>query len=145
MSYWKWEQKYNTGIDVIDVQHQRIVKYINTLHGCLGNDEKDKIADVLHDMVDYTLTHFAFEEELMIQSGYPLEMGHKQAHDDFSAKIKEYQDRFDAGEDIARELMDELKHWLASHIVYEDSEYIPMVKSTFDPGWVRGAIKRFFS
>lgn len=145
MSYWKWEKKYNTNIDVIDAQHQRIVKYINTLHGCLENNETIKVSDVLHEMVDYTLTHFAFEEELMVQSGYPLELGHKQAHDEFSSKINEYQKRFDDGEDISRELMEELKHWLASHIVYEDAEYIPTVKNTFDPGWVRGAINRFFN
>ncbi len=146
MSYWEWDPKLNTGVDVIDGQHRRIVEFINTLHDIIETHEDEKAGEVLNDLVEYTLTHFAFEEELMIQSGYPLELGHKAEHEEFVRRINDYQERYNSGNDsdVAKELMAELKHWLASHIRFEDHEYVALVQKKFNSGWVKSAVNRLF-
>ena len=144
MSYWSWDPALDTGVEVIDNQHKRIVGFINTLHDNLESNENEKVGEVLNDLMEYLLTHFAFEEELMVQSGYPIDEGHKAAHDEFAAVINGYQSRHDAGEDIAKELMEELTHWFQSHIQFDDSDYVPAVKKAFNPNWVQSAVNRLF-
>jgi len=92
-----WQAELETGIDVIDQQHQRIVALINQL-----GEAKDRegLATVLEELVDYTLSHFAFEEELMEESGYSFGPAHKRVHDMFVRRVSEYRMRFEAGEDI---------------------------------------------
>lgn len=33
---------------------------------------REKVGEVIDQMVDYTLTHFAFEEEMMEKAGYKI-------------------------------------------------------------------------
>jgi hemerythrin len=144
MVFMEWDNNLNTGIDVIDNQHKRIIGFINELHDCVENNDSEKVTEIIEDLLEYTLTHFAFEEELMVQCGYDLSEGHKETHNEFAAKIDEYKARNSAGDDIAKELMEELRHWLASHIQYDDSDYIPIVKASFNAGWAQKAINRLF-
>ena len=107
-----WQAELETGIDVIDQQHQRIVALINQL-----GEAKDRegLATVLEELVDYTLSHFAFEEELMEESGYSFGPAHKRVHDMFVRRVSEYRMRFEAGEDITAELKGMLARWLFNH------------------------------
>ena len=65
-----WTNDLNTGIDVIDHQHRRIVDFINDLEAAQVIKDQEKIRQVINDCVDYTLSHFAFEESLQEESGY---------------------------------------------------------------------------
>ena len=38
----QWVPEYNTGIDVIDDQHKRILDYINEIDGINANLERDR-------------------------------------------------------------------------------------------------------
>lgn len=62
----QWLSEYNTGIEVIDEQPKRIVENINVLETVLDNPhyERFHVYDVLNDIIDYTQSHFAFEESL---------------------------------------------------------------------------------
>ena len=60
-----WQDDLNTGIEVIDDQHRRIVSMINQLHQAQTGASALVVADVMDELVDYTLSHFAFEEELI--------------------------------------------------------------------------------
>lgn len=68
MSYWSWDQSLSVGVDVIDGQHQRIVDYINDLHLAKQEQNRDKVSAILTALVDYTRTHFVFEEDIMKHS-----------------------------------------------------------------------------
>ena len=115
-----WQAELDTGIDVIDQQHQRIVALINQLAEATGRDDQ---AAVLEELVDYTLSHFAFEEELMEESGYTFGPAQKRVHDMFARRVGEYRMRFEAGEDITAELKGMLARWLFNHIRGDDKSY----------------------
>ncbi len=116
-----------TGIGVIDDQHQQIFDLIDALGEAAQNDSREQIGAVINHIVSHTLAHFEFEEELMEQVAYPFLKVHKRLHDHFIQRLASYTQRFDAGEDIAVELVQFLTSWLRSHFSHEDRDYSPQV------------------
>jgi len=150
-----WQDDLNTGIEPIDHQHMRIVEMINRLNAIHKNARRETISDVIDELVDYTLSHFAFEEELMEEAGYPFCTAHKRVHEVFTRRVVEYKMRFRAGEDIVEELRNLLARWLFNHIRGDDQAYAPQVKKHLNRfireqeantgGWLERTIRRLFS
>lgn len=152
MSYIQWSDELATGIGVIDSQHKRIIHYINQLEDARALNEPDLINEVLINLTDYTLSHFAFEESLMEDAGYVGAEIHAKTHDSFRNKIKSYNERHKAGEDVSEELSKLLNVWLIEHIASDDSSYtpsvlknIPGINSKKKSGWLTGKLHTFFS
>lgn len=125
-----WSADLDTGIDVIDKQHRRIVDYINELHDArTGGHQKEDIGKVIDELVDYTLSHFAFEESLQEEAHYPFLKAHKKVHDLFVKRVGEYQERFKLGDDVSEELNNLLVTWLFNHIKRDDADYVASVKN----------------
>jgi hemerythrin len=128
MTYMQWSIVLDTGISVIDKQHRRIVEYINTLYDAHQAADNKDTAPILGELIDYTMTHFAFEESLMEEGGYPYLKAHKRVHHLFTKKVGEYVARAKAGEDVTAELLEMLKRWLFSHIKNDDADYVESAK-----------------
>ena len=124
-----WTVELDTGIEVIDHQHRQIVDFINQLEAANIAKDKAKIKDVVDACVDYTLSHFAFEESLQEEAGYKYCKPHKKVHELFTRKVAEYQQRVDLGDDVADELHGMLSRWLINHIKRDDADYVAAVKS----------------
>ncbi len=125
-----WTNDLNTGIDVIDSQHMRIVDYINQLMDAIQQPNRQVIGRVLDELVDYTLSHFAFEENLQESAGYLYAKPHKGVHNMFIKRIEKYQQRHNSGENIAEELHSMLGVWLIHHIKRDDMAYVSEVKDS---------------
>jgi hemerythrin len=130
MAHLKWSKNLDTGIDVIDGQHKQIVDYINQLHDAKLTQNRTVIGKVIEDMVDYTISHFGFEETLMEDAGYEFLRPHKRVHELFIKRVSEYKQRFETGEDVTEELHGLLSRWLFSHILNDDAAYAPIVTSS---------------
>ncbi|WP_075184594.1 bacteriohemerythrin [Teredinibacter haidensis] len=124
-----WTAELELGIPVIDSQHQRIVDYINTVSDAHKSHRTNDVFSVLDELVDYTLSHFAFEESLMEESGYPFLNAHKKVHRLFARRVASFQQRAKAGDDITEELLHVLKAWLVNHIKCDDRDYSAVVKA----------------
>ncbi|MCU7853301.1 MAG: bacteriohemerythrin [Candidatus Thiodiazotropha sp. (ex Monitilora ramsayi)] len=152
MARLEWTEDLNTGIEVIDGQHKRIVEYINRLHDARILKKRNMIGEVITATVDYTLSHFSFEEALMEDAGYEFTRPHKKVHELFIRRVSEYQQRFKDGEDVAEELYDLLARWLFNHIRHDDASYVKSVKSNMkklatdkgEGGWLSRSINKFF-
>ena len=68
----EWNESYNIGIEVIDHQHRQILDYINTLEQVKNTGKRDKIKEIQDDLIDYTQSHFSFEENLLQQVNYQI-------------------------------------------------------------------------
>ncbi|GGX55358.1 bacteriohemerythrin [Saccharospirillum salsuginis] len=132
-----WTSDLEIGIPVIDAQHQRIVEYINRVDHAHRTHESAEVLNVLDELVDYTLSHFAFEETLMEEAGYPFAKAHKKVHQLFARRIDNFQQQAKAGEDITEELIHVLKAWLVNHIKRDDNDYSDLVRANLE-----GATKR---
>lgn len=149
-----WTPDLSVGIEVIDAQHKRIVEYINQLHEARLRGDKDAIARVIEELVDYTLSHFSFEESMMEEAHYRFLAPHKKVHELFVRRVSEYQQRFKMGEDtavVAADMQNTLVTWLMNHIKREDMDYGPTVRASLGEDKLKqveaaksGWLRRFF-
>ena len=65
----KWVPEYNTGIDVIDDQHRRILDFINGIDEIGSTTDRERVKQILNNIIDYTQSHFTFEESLQEEAG----------------------------------------------------------------------------
>ena len=145
----QWSPTLETGIDVIDQQHKRIVDYINALRIAQVKGDRGAVAKTIDDVIDYTQSHFGFEEALMEDAGYPLLNAHKRVHELFIRRVAVLNQRFKSGEDIAQDLHNVLARWLITHIQTEDRHYVGAVKEKMvgvvaDPNRRKSLLARFF-
>lgn len=122
MSLFNWDQNFETGIGVVDEQHQYLVGFINH-YGNLLSENTISIDDIniaLLDLTRYAEFHFKEEESLMRDCGiHQLHIEeHVKEHRVFMQDIYSMQ-AFILEEDqvSARQLLDFLIHWLAYHIL----------------------------
>ena len=123
-----WDSKLDTGIDVIDAQHKRIVEYINDLEIAKMKLDKKMVNDIIEQLIDYTQSHFGFEEEMLEEAGYKFLKPHKKVHELFIRRVTDFTLRSARGEDIVVELHSMLSKWLLNHIANEDRDYADAVK-----------------
>lgn len=123
-----WDSRLDTGIDVIDSQHKRIVDYINDLEIAKMKADKRLVTDVIEQLIDYTQSHFGFEEAMLEEAGYKFLRPHKKVHELFIKRVTEFTMRAAKGEEIADELHSMLSKWLLNHIANEDRDYAQAVQ-----------------
>ena len=147
----KWSSDYDIGIKVIDAQHRRIVSYINTLADIEGKVDRQAVGALIDAVVDYTYSHFAFEEALMEEAGYEYLSVHQQTHDAFTRRISSLHQQFKQGDDVSSELGELLQTWLIEHIQSDDQSYAPRVRQQYslienksDGNWIGNTVRRFF-
>lgn len=152
MAYLDWSDDLDTGIMVIDDQHKRIVAMINQLDAAQRAASQEQAGEVIDELIDYTVSHFAFEEAMIEEAGYIFTKAHKRVHALFIKRVEDYRERFNRGEDIADELKGMLGRWLFSHIRSDDRNYVEAVNENLrrlsadasEGGWLRRAGRRFF-
>lgn len=148
MDYFAWDRSLDTGIDVIDTQHKRIVDYINQLHSAISKKDRAAIEEVFNHVINYTLTHFTFEEKMMEQAGYCHCEAHREVHRKFTELVREYHNRFMQGEDVAKKLLSDLRIWLTNHIKTEDRDFAQQLhtnlKETAKKSWLSRTLGRIF-
>ncbi len=149
MAYIEWTRDLEFGIPIIDTQHKRIVEFINELDDAIRTNNAAETRHVMEGLLNYTITHFEFEEELQEKSGYPYLKAHRRIHEILMKKVAALRERFNKGENVAPELLTLLKGWLANHIKSEDRDYVESVKAITTSkdaevsGWLATALKRF--
>lgn len=124
----EWSSEFETGIEVIDEQHKRILHYINDIDEVCFTHDREKIKEILDNIIDYTQSHFTFEESLQEEAGYQFAVPHKKVHDLFIKKIEDYRLRFLKGEPVEGDLYQVLTKWLINHIKHDDADYVGAVK-----------------
>ncbi|MDZ4360142.1 bacteriohemerythrin [Variovorax sp. 38R] len=129
MAHLVWKTELNTGIHEIDTQHQRIVQYINALDDARRTNDRKVVGRIIEETIDYTASHFAFEEAMIEDAGYPFSGPHRKVHEIFVRRVTEFRARFECGEEVLAELHDMLSRWLFNHIRHEDGAYVPTVKA----------------
>jgi hemerythrin len=123
-----WTSNLNTGIESIDKQHRMIVEYINQLDDArTSGGKKELVAKVISNLVDYTVSHFEYEERMLEQAQYPFLKAHQNVHNIFIRRLSGYQERFKRGDDISEELHTLMFNWLFGHIKHDDMDYVSSV------------------
>jgi hemerythrin-like metal-binding protein len=76
-----WCDKYSVNVEEIDIQHKKILELVNNLHSSVENFlDKQELARLLIELVDFTRMHFRTEEQLMKKYDYPELIKHQTEH-----------------------------------------------------------------
>lgn len=131
MALFAWSDGYSVNIMEIDNQHKRLIELINELHSAMAAGKgKEVLGKTLQGLIDYTKTHFAYEENLMKTHGYSEYSQHKTAHEKLVSQVLDFQKKFQAGEMLVTiDIMNFLKDWLSKHIMGTDKKYSPFFNS----------------
>lgn len=120
-----WNEHFETGLSTIDDQHRKLVKILNDLATSVAfNADAQSLNAVFDELTDYTLYHFKTEEAIWHQylPHDPLDSEHQKVHNEFvtaALKFKEEQKNRPLIE-LAKEALEYLARWLASHILETD-------------------------
>jgi len=131
MAIFEWQQAYATGIPQIDAQHRKLFSLADELQTAMaGGKGKQVMAQLLQNLISYTRSHFAMEEQIMERAQFPGLAAHRLLHEELTRKVLELQRSFDSGNSavLSIETMTFLNSWLRHHIGNADSEYVPFVK-----------------
>lgn len=121
-----WSDEYKIGVPQIDAQHKALFDAVDALRAaCNAGKGRAEIIKTIQFVTDYTVKHFADEEELQKKSGYPKYEEHKQLHKDFMAQVKQIRREIDDNGPtivLLSKLNMMLSSWLINHVKYVDSE-----------------------
>jgi len=113
------------GVPEIDQQHQELVSMLNRLTDAVHNEvPRKEIYRMIDEVIAYTCAHFAAEERLMAESGYPEFEAHRNKHNQLVQDALHLKKKLDyVGED---RFMEWFNHWpfanILAHIQYADQQ-----------------------
>lgn len=123
----EWSDDYKVNIAQIDKEHKELISMLDKLYSSYQRREDNKvIGGILNKLIDYTASHFAYEERIMVEYDYPDYQKHKQEHEKLVGKVLEFKELFVQGKaKVDATLMEFLKNWLKNHILKTDMKYGP--------------------
>jgi hemerythrin len=117
-----WNKELETGIHIIDGQHQEYFRRVDRFLSVCQADQEDKLFDQTYAFLGhYVVRHFKTEEGLMGDNAYPQSAPHIAQHRHFVKQLKEVIERSRA-DDICKEskefiaLSGLLIDWFQNHI-----------------------------
>jgi hemerythrin len=131
-----WQTSFETGIEVIDQDHKKLVDLLNRLERTVDlADKADIVESAIETLVDYVSEHFEREEKMMKDCGFPQYEGHIALHMEFAERVGALSAANFMGQDriIARDLLDFLTDWLVVHIQKADQDYVPWMTGQKTP------------
>ena len=125
MAAMTWKEDYSVGVGAMDTQHKQLFALINQLYEAMQKSTTDEaMKTVLPGLLNYTKMHFAAEEKLIQQAGYPELEAHQAYHRQFTAKVAETVEKYKTtGLVPTVSLVTFLKDWLSNHILGKDKLY----------------------
>lgn len=138
-----WSDEFSLKMPEIDAQHRVLIDLINQVWSATVASKPDaaKTLQIVEELEKYTLTHFTAEEIFMREMNYGDFKRHKQAHDQFVARISEEKQKIIGGHRLSLEIVHFLKDWLINHILVSDKDYAAHCAQRSAP---KSALGKFF-
>lgn len=119
MDAFVWDERYMTGENIVDSEHQQLVSIINRVVEQVSNETPEsEISEILSQLVNYAVVHFQHEEELMAEMGCDSRFiaAHTAIHREFASQVVKMREFSGAGSGT-EDLLRFLTNWLAHHIL----------------------------
>ena len=127
----EWDDRYSTGIDLIDKQHQELLGLTNDLYrSCQAGEESsnETFRKIAHATVDYVKYHFSAEERLLEEIDYPRAAEHKTQHASFVKRVLADVKNFETGKHLVpHNFARYLRDWILTHIAIHDRQYADFI------------------
>lgn len=128
----EWNKSLETGIELIDAQHEELISRIDKLElGLYKGRATPELARLLEYMESYVTEHFETEEKLMLEVNYPGYAQHVHEHNLFrETMINIIESCKEKGLDsyLAIDVDRQMRKWFENHILKTDMAYVPYLK-----------------
>ena len=135
MTLYDWDPALETGNATIDGQHRQLFALANslavTIAACpltdegLCEEDENALANAIYGLTDYCVEHFADEEGLMLEAGYPSLPTHRSLHEHLSGEVlRRAAAYFNEEETVAESLASFFAEWLTTDIRTEDMRFV---------------------
>ena len=132
-----WRPQLSVGQPSIDADHKHLIVYLNELDAAISAPvfSAPKAGIILIRLLEYTQEHFAREERLMQQVGYPKFEEHARQHRDAVRALTELSNAFscEPGLPAVKKLYSFTANWLVHHIIMQDTQLTPYIRGV----WIR--------
>lgn len=119
--------KFLVGVEQIDREHRKLFDIAAQTYDALGVSDavgQAMLRDAVAELIDYTATHFANEEGLMAEAGYPELAMHQDQHRHLLARARDMEMRVEIEDSaVAVDLTHFLYRWLIEHIESSDRRF----------------------
>ncbi|GGF67074.1 GGDEF domain-containing protein [Terasakiella brassicae] len=132
-----WNKNFETGVEVIDEQHKKLVDLLNELANSLVREDMSQVNDAFAQLADYA--HYHFEQEEAIWSNYLGDdswfISHQLSHSSFLPRVLELKgiEGDSPSQDVVEAVVKFLIRWLAFHII-DDDKRLALVVTSMDAG-----------
>jgi hemerythrin len=135
-----WNEKFETGHELIDTQHRMLISYINRLDVMAGitnptATDIELFSRFIEFLESYILTHFTEEDDCMFRFRCSAYKDNKRAHAEFLDFFRGFQRRFvieGYSAEAVKELFEACKAWIQSHILKIDVQLKPCRKPFYE-------------
>ncbi len=126
-----WSKRYSVKVERLDDQHRQMADLVNRMNDRINaQEDRDRIIEGFTDLIKFTGFHFATEEALMKEHGFPDYKKHKKEHKDLINLLGEIKRQFlresesfsDFDYDLAKDWLVIHKDWFAVHLTHSDKE-----------------------
>jgi hemerythrin len=127
--FFPWSSSYKTGIASIDSQHKQLAEMVDLLFTAIQAGNGDEVVDGLMDeLIDYSKNHFATEEKLFDDYGYPDTKAHKKSHAALKSQLTKLKQDLTLGrEQMTSRVGYFLMDWFKVHTLQTDKKYAPFL------------------
>lgn len=128
MSLLTWNNdKHALGFERMDLTHHEFSELVNAAWEA---EDKTVFQSAFAALLEHTEQHFADEEALMLNSGFPATAEHKAEHERVLAQMMQFNKRVQRGlVKIGREMLKEMPAWFELHAATMDSALVAHLKS----------------
>ena len=126
-----WSEAMSVGHPELDNDHRVLIDLINQLAAADDCNDRASAEFVIDELIQYTMQHFAREEELLERLDYHELTQHMGSHVALTRRVMALRERFVTGlsNRLSTDILDFLSTWLANHILKDDMLYAPLVKA----------------
>jgi hemerythrin-like metal-binding protein len=127
-----WNETFSVGVESIDAQHRRLFEIAARLDEALARHRSQRVMKpIMAELIAYVGEHFAFEEMMMEQAGYPDLDRHRAQHRRLLRKVEHFRNELcrehhRVGPDVSRFL----QSWLVHHVIEDDKAYVPAMSGS---------------
>lgn len=128
-----WDPTLVLGVPFIDRQHEELFRRLDALIASIrGGRSRDEVAHTLEFLGAYSREHFAAEEALMEEKGYPALPDHRAEHERFGAELRALQAEYGRDGPTASLIIrvnTQLTTWLRTHIYRTDRALVDFLNA----------------
>ncbi len=132
--FFPWNENFNTGISIVDEQHQQLVRLLNQLATSLADlSDPIELNEIFAELAAYAELHFKTEDAVWEPCFRDDEwfVKHQQTHDSFLPEVVKLKsaEELKPIEEVLEDILKFLTDWLTHHILDSDKRMAMVIQA----------------